>query len=242
MDLEVTATSNNRYQCRVPHIYGVYITDDFDSPDEAASAGRRWLNWYNNVKNNTVSSVYYILAIPDVWAGPPPGAHPYSGLRVKIGIAKNIRKRFQNLKTGSFAKLIIHAIEPGGNEQEKLRHKQFSIDRLGGEWFNCSEALARHMVSVWIRNNLLPGEHQMEVAWLQERIEALRQAREIIGRSFDMVNPSVNDEWHGNVLLDLRFAHGFISRRPVKEDAYPVVLGPDGKLMHLNAGDEDKID
>ncbi|MGE0134755.1 MAG: GIY-YIG nuclease family protein [Dehalococcoidia bacterium] len=84
----------------------VYETQQFATADEALRAGRTWLDWYSNVANGTVESIYYILAVPDNWLGPPEGSHRYSGLRVKIGRARDVRKRLANLRTGSAADLI----------------------------------------------------------------------------------------------------------------------------------------
>lgn len=227
-------TSNNLHRCVVPHSNGKYRTDEFENLAEAEEAARKWIHWFENVQSGKVSSVYYILAIPDTWPGPPPGAHRYSGLKIKIGIAKDVRKRLQDLKTGSSAKLIIHALEPGGKEVEQVRHNQFKSERRAGEWFSCSEALVKHIFQTWHRNNLLPREHQLEIVWLQERIDAYIEVRKIMGCAPDMVNPSINEPWCGNVLVDLTYAHGFISRRPVKE-AYPIHLSTDGRSEPLDS-------
>lgn len=228
MEIVSKKTEHETFICGVRHRNGWYWTDEFQSLDEAESAAKKWIYWYENASSNRASSVYYILAIPETWIGPPLDAHRYSGLSVKIGVAKDVRKRFQNLKTGSPAKLIIHAIEPGGSEVEKRRHAEFATDRRSGEWFCCSEALTKHIFRTWYRNNLLPPEQRMEVVWLQERIDAYLKAREILGGVPDMVNPSINDKWTGTVFMDLAYAHGFMSLRPVKKGAYPVILGPSG--------------
>jgi hypothetical protein len=60
-----------------------------------------------------------------------------------------------------------------------------------------------HIMATWRRNNLLPREHQLKVSMLWDRIDAYNAMREMIGRSPDMVNPSINEPWHGTVFVDL---------------------------------------
>lgn len=234
MEILSEVTADNLYRCIVKRPGGVYQTDSYEKLDQAELAAREWIYWFNNAADSKASSIYYILAIPDTWAGPSPGAHRYSGLRVKIGIARNVRKRLQNLKTGSPAKLVVHALEPGDVQLEKIRHAEFADDRESGEWFKCSETLQKHLFRTWYRNNLLPPEHRLEVIWLQERIDAYVHVRELMGAPPEMVNPSLNDTWQGNIFIDLAYGNGFISRRPVKKGAYPVRLGKDGRIEPAN--------
>ena len=55
-------------------------------------------------------------------------SHPYTGLRVKIGISKHPAKRVRELQTGTSDRLILHALEPGDRELRK-RHIEFSDHR-----------------------------------------------------------------------------------------------------------------
>lgn len=180
----------------------VHVTDVLGSEAEAGDAARLWIRWYDAVPHGRVSSVYYILAVPELWAGPTPGSHRYSGLQVKIGTAKNVRRRVQNLRTGTSAALIVHALEPGGVEVERRRHEQFAVDRRQGEWFACSPALTRHMYQTWKRHNALPPEHQAKVVELVNKIDALKVVRDAMGGPPDMINPSLNEEWRGKILVD----------------------------------------
>lgn len=186
----------------------VYSTETFSTVKAARGAAQAWMNWYFNVASSTVESVYYIVAIPFTWAGPPRESHRYSGLRVKIGRARDVLKRLANLRTGTSDDLIVHALEPGSAHIEKQRHEQFESDRLdqSREWFACSPGLTRHIWETWQRNNALPPVHQLEVLRLQQRIDALIHVRSIIGHTPDMVNPGLNESWTGkSVLVDLAF-------------------------------------
>lgn len=182
----------------------IFTTDACSDEESALDAARTWLNWYERVSTGA-DSIYYILAIPVTWAGPPPGSHAYSGLHFKVGRTNNIQRRLQNLRTGTSDELIVHALEPGNSELEQARHKQFQEDRRQGEWFAASPALCRHVLDVWRRHGVLPPEHQHKLLELSERIRAYRAMRRALGAAPDMVNPSLNEPWSGTVFLDLMY-------------------------------------
>ena len=48
-----------------------YATDDFANPDLAAQAARDWVAWFEGVPFGRAESIYYILAVPETWPGPP---------------------------------------------------------------------------------------------------------------------------------------------------------------------------
>lgn len=152
-------------------------------------------------------TVYYFLEVPETWAGPPPGAHPWSGLRMKIGRTNNVVKRLLNLQTGSSARLIMVALEPGGAKLERDRHRQFGSDRRQGEWFACSPALAQHAIDTWSRYRMLHPDHQREMLRLIERIEILKGVRKLFNGPPAMINPSLNESWEGSWFVDL--VHAF---------------------------------
>lgn len=186
----------------------VYKTDSFPTANLALKAAKRWLVWARNVPKGKADTIYYILVVPETWAGPAPGAHNFSGLHMKIGRTNNVLKRLQNLKTGTSGELIIMAIEPGSSELEQVRHKQFATDRRQGEWFVCSPSLIQHAFETWGKNNLLPKEHQHRMIRHAERLHAYRQARKLLGETPAMVNPSLNEEWRsGPVFIDLVFTN-----------------------------------
>jgi hypothetical protein len=58
-----------------------------------------------------------------------------SGRRVKIGISKNPRERLKSIRTGSYSKVNIYYVTPGGREKEKELHALFAQYRVNGEWF-----------------------------------------------------------------------------------------------------------
>lgn len=209
MKIECHADSQARYVADVSHptLGSIYSTDPFLSPDSAVEAAQTWIHWFNDVPLGTVESIYYILAVPETWPGPPPNAHAYSGLHVKIGVAKDVRKRLMNLQTGTSAQLIIHALEPGSFDVEKARHRQFESDRRQGEWFACSPELTRHIMTTWSRHRVLPPEHQRDVLMLHERIDILKRVRNVLGGAPDMINPSLKESWYGSVFVDLVYAN-----------------------------------
>ncbi|WP_208321397.1 GIY-YIG nuclease family protein [Thiohalophilus thiocyanatoxydans] len=203
------------YQCE----HGKYVVDvyldngefyftshHFETKKEAELWAESWCYWANNLIDGGVDTVYYILQVPDTWPGPPIGANPYSGLFVKIGRSKNVLQRLQNLQTGTYGELIIHALEPGGSERESELHRQFSSLRRHGEWFACSTELTNHIYSTWYKNKMLPPEHQYEVLKLAHRIQDYKQIRQILGHTPDTVNPALDDEWHGTTMIDLVYS------------------------------------
>lgn len=201
----------------------VYETDVHETEAMSLEALRRWVHWNSNVATGTVESIYYILSVPDVWPGPPEGSHRYSGLRVKIGRARDVMRRLADLRTGTPSDLIIHALEPGSPEIEARRHREFSSDRRQGEWFACSPRLTTHIFAIWKRNNALPREHQIEVLLLQDRIDALIKARRLLGGPPQMVNPSIDEPWEGTVLLDLAYSGWRVSvGRPIRPGAIEI--------------------
>lgn len=67
------------------------------------------------------------------------------GDSVKIGVAVDVRKRLSSLQTGNPAPLSLMASMPGDEKAERKLHKQFSADRLSGEWFDLSPALREYI-------------------------------------------------------------------------------------------------
>ena len=209
MKIDIRTESIGQYIAEVIHQkHGkIYETEPCPSRKRALESAQAWVHWFENVPHGIVESIYYILAVPETWPGPPPGADRYSGLHVKIGVAKDVRRRVQNLQTGTSGKLIIHALEPGSFDVEKLRHKQFKSDRRQGEWFACSPTLTKHIFSIWSRYNALPPDHQSEVMVLQDRIDILKGVRNVFSGPPDMINPSLHERWYGNIFVDLVYAN-----------------------------------
>jgi hypothetical protein len=195
MKLDTFTNSEDLFQTCVVDNQGnkIYSTDGFSSEIESINIVKDWLFWFENAPINKANSIYYILSIPDNWMGGIICDNPYSGLQVKIGITKDLRKRISNLQTGSEGQLVIHAIEPGSRKKELEIHKKFESDRRQGEWFACSLNLYKHIIETWRKNILLPPEYQEAVLVLWERIRIYRGLRKD-GRTFDMINPSINCE------------------------------------------------
>jgi hypothetical protein len=181
----------------------IFVSDRATDERTALAEAQSWADWAEHVAEGTRESIYYILSVPETWAGPPPGAHSYSGLHFKIGRSKDVMRRIQNLQTGASGDLIIHALEPGYAEREGQLHVQFEEERRSGEWFSASPQLMRHVFQTWKRNRMLPPEHQSKVVQLFDRIGVYKLMRQALGGAPDMVNPSLNEEWHGSVFVDL---------------------------------------
>lgn len=59
---------------------------------------------------------------------------------IKIGISKNCDKRLKSLQTGHSQKLLLHYSEPVDPKLarvfERIVHKNLSLQKTQGEWFN----------------------------------------------------------------------------------------------------------
>lgn len=185
----------------------LYISDPDSDAAIALRGGETWARWFEGLGEGRFESIYYILAIPETWPGPPPGSHPYSGLHFKIGRAKDVRKRVQNLRTGTSSRLIVHALEPGSSALESMRHKQFEVERRQGEWFACSPILVGHVFAIWKRHRAMFPEDRAEISHLMDRIDILGGVRSLLGGAPDMINPSLNEAWVGKVFVDLVYAN-----------------------------------
>ncbi len=159
-----------------------------------------WVTWFQQFPR--CDCIYYIIAVPETWPGPPSGFHGYFGLRAKIGRTNDVLRRLNELRTGTPEELIIHALEPGDAALEAKRHQQFASDRRQGEWFAVSPELGQHMLDTWSHYKVLPREHQVKMMELCERVERLRGIRKVFGGAPDMINPSLNERWGGKVLID----------------------------------------
>lgn len=209
MDTIETVVSSNgkvRATVRTEGMDFIYQSSEYVDPEEAKAEAQRWMIWRDGVAAGEVDSIYYVVVVPETWAGPPPGAHAFSGLHYKIGRTNNIERRLGNLQTGTPGDLIVNALEPGGAAIERQRHDRFEADRRSGEWFSASPELCRFVFETWYRNNLLPPKHQEKMAVLAERTGAYRVMREVLGGAPDMVNPSINEPWYGKVFLDLVYS------------------------------------
>ena len=120
-----------------------------------------------------------------------------------IGRTKDVIRRWKTLRTGTSNQLIIHALEPGNLTAEQELHRRFQSDRRQGEWFACSPGLTRHVFDTWAHYRILPPEHQVLILQLADRIKILRAVRDVFDSSPDMVNPSLNESWHGKIFIDL---------------------------------------
>jgi hypothetical protein len=183
-----------------------FTSQSFSTLKDAKRWGKDWCYWANNVSTGSVESIYYIVQIPDNWAGPLCNQHPYSGLFIKIGRSKNVLKRLANLQTGTYGQLVINALEPGNSNVEAKLHRKFASLRRQGEWFSCTKELFQHVFDTWYKNKMLPPIHQEKIQVLAQRIGDYRLMRKLVDKPIDIVNPSLEEEWGGTVFIDLVYS------------------------------------
>lgn len=70
------------------------------------------------------------------------------GSKVKIGTAKNPRKRIASLQCGSPIRLCLIGYVPGGSNLEKEFHERWKHQHAWGEWFNGSRELTAFIKEV----------------------------------------------------------------------------------------------
>ena len=198
----------NRYLVDIYTNDGIFYSKSahFNDYKVALDWSKQWCNWANKVEKAEISSIYYILQVPDTWPGPMQSINQYHGLFVKIGRSNNVLKRLSNLQTGTYGQLILHALEPGSSQREIELHKQFSEERRSGEWFACTPRIVEHIIRTWCVNKMLPPSHQYEVLKFLARSKDYKLAYEINGKPFQTINPSLNDEWIGNTFVDLMYS------------------------------------
>ncbi len=69
----------------------------------------------------------------------------------KIGKAKNLQQRLNELKTGNESPLIVeHCISTNAmNRAESLLHQHYAKQRGNGEWFTLSKEDVAYLKSIW---------------------------------------------------------------------------------------------
>jgi hypothetical protein len=60
---------------------------------------------------------------------------------VKIGFTSDLASRQKNLSVSTPGGVVILATLQGNKDTEEYLHEKFADDRLGGEWFRCSDPL-----------------------------------------------------------------------------------------------------
>jgi Meiotically Up-regulated Gene 113 (MUG113) protein/uncharacterized protein DUF4224 len=68
-----------------------------------------------------------------------------AGSLIKVGVAKDVDKRWRNLRIGNRAiEPVLYATKPLRNALriEKLVHRDLARYRVGGEWFQCDRSIA----------------------------------------------------------------------------------------------------
>jgi hypothetical protein len=203
--LQAHVNPDGRYVVEIPGDDGLilYKTEPCPNRERALESARVWLQWFKNAPQGRAESIYYVLTVPETWPGPALGGHKYSGLHFKIGRSRDVRKRVNNLQTGTSGDLFLHAMEPGSSQRERELHEQFKSERRMGEWFSASPVLTKHVWETWRRHRILPPEFQAKMFVLMERIRVYQAIRHMLGRPPDMVNPSISEDWHGTVFVDL---------------------------------------
>lgn len=67
---------------------------------------------------------------------------------VKIGCSRNPEARRKQLQSAHAARLVVLAIEPGGEEREQQLHREWAECRLEGEWFAPTHELLAYITSL----------------------------------------------------------------------------------------------
>jgi len=103
---------------------------------EKVDRGWQILNYGNYRERRTQTSsdgsyVYYAL----------------SGVHVKIGVSKNPWARAADMRTARPDTKIV-AVESGGVDLERRRHKQFEADHVEREWFLYSDTIQSHIATL----------------------------------------------------------------------------------------------
>lgn len=65
--------------------------------------------------------------------------------RIKIGWARNVRRRLKELQIGSHVRLSLLAAIPGGRQREAELHERFEHLRVRGEWFRADPELTAYI-------------------------------------------------------------------------------------------------
>ena len=82
--------------------------------------------------------------------------------RVKIGTSRRPRQRLASIRHEE-----LLAFEQGGRAVEQQRHREFAVDREGGEWFTLSEGLQTHIAE--LRGAIEPWDRYAR--WLSEALQ-----------------------------------------------------------------------
>jgi hypothetical protein len=91
------------------------------------------------------------------------------GTYVKIGYTnQEIRKRLQQLSTGSSEKLYILGYVLGDKETEKSLHLQFYKDKQNLEWFNTDNIIN------WLNQN---NQMNVHIDWLDGKLMTYQKMR-----------------------------------------------------------------
>lgn len=59
-----------------------------------------------------------------------------AGGPIKIGVAKDVRRRIANLQISNAAELTLLRAFVGGEAEERVLHERFAEYRIAGEWFH----------------------------------------------------------------------------------------------------------
>lgn len=92
---------------------------------------------------------------------------------VKIGIARNVRLRLQELQIAQAHALVLRAIGHGRDEDEAACHARFAHLRLSGEWFRPGAELVEFISEIRRANGAIPGS---------EYARAIDSIRRLVGR------------------------------------------------------------
>ena len=111
------------------------------------------------------------LPYPEVVAPVEPAVYfaavrRHGGVSVKIGFARDVKRRLQQLQVCLPSPLVLLAWRPGGRGEEREEHEKWESLRERGEWFRLEGDLKVHMES--LRRGKI-GDQFVDLHWVAAR-------------------------------------------------------------------------
>lgn len=107
----------------------------FNAANKNITVRRLPINFIVSKTKNTAGWVYFVRADE----------------RVKIGYAKNYQTRMKELQTGCPHKLILLMAIEAKPARERELHREFSGQRIHGEWFHLDGYLSKYLDGYYLR-------------------------------------------------------------------------------------------
>jgi hypothetical protein len=82
------------------------------------------------------------------------------GIKVKIGVARDPRRRLLGMRAAMPGEARIYYVTPGSNDLEKQLHALFSGDHIHGEWFVFSRSIKEWIAADEVATGRLSSREQ----------------------------------------------------------------------------------